>query len=249
VPLLGTEAGGKELGRGAGGDRTVELDSRAEAEALDELRAVAGRGERFSVLSEEAGLLDMGARFPRVVLDPVDGSRNAKRGVPVVGVMLALNEGPTLGETRIGFVLNLASGERWHAVRGGGAFRQGQRLLPARHSPESRIGILSLETSTRSFLAAGSLIERSSRLRMLGSTALALAHTASGGLDVHCTPTPHRVFDTTAGVLMIEEVGGLATDTEGRPLSELPADLETYTTALCSAHRDLHKLAAQALSR
>jgi myo-inositol-1(or 4)-monophosphatase len=84
---------------------------------------------------------------------------------------------------------------------------------------------------------------------MLGSTALALAHTASGGLDVHCTPTPHRVFDTTAGVLMIEEVGGLATDTEGRPLSELPADLETYTTALCSAHRDLHKLAAQALSR
>lgn len=249
VPMLGTEAGGEQLGRGAGGDRTVELDRRAEVEALAELTAVAERGERFSVLSEEAGLLDMGAPFPRVVLDPVDGSRNAKRGIPVVGMMLALIEGPTLAETRLGFVLNLVSGERWHAVRGGGFFRQSRRVTPARHSSEGRISILSLETSTRSFLAAGALIERSARLRMLGSTALALAHTASGGVDVHCTPTPHRVFDMTAGVLMIEEVGGVATDTEGKPLSELPADLETHTTALSSAHGELHQVALKALRR
>jgi myo-inositol-1(or 4)-monophosphatase len=247
--MLGTEAGGEQLGRGAGGDRTMELDRRAEGEALEELSAVAGRGERFSVLSEEAGLLDMGARFPRVVLDPVDGSRNAKRGIPVVGMMLALTDGPTLAETRLGLALNIVSGERWHAVRGGGFFRQGQRITPARHSTEGRIGVLSLETSTRSFLAAGALIERSARLRMLGSTALALVHTASGGIDVHCTPTPHRVFDMTAGALMIEEAGGIATDAEGKPLSELPVDLETYTTALCSAHSDLHQLALAALRR
>ena len=84
---------------------------------------------------------------------------------------------------------------------------------------------------------------------MLGSTAIALAHTAAGGLDVHCTPTPHRVFDMTAGVLMVEEVGGPATDHGGRPLRELPADLETYTTAVCSAHGVLHELALQALQQ
>ena len=70
LPLLGTAAGGQELGRGAGGDRTVELDRRAEVEALAELNVLAGRGERFSVLSEEAGLIDMGAPFPRVLVDP-----------------------------------------------------------------------------------------------------------------------------------------------------------------------------------
>jgi myo-inositol-1(or 4)-monophosphatase len=249
LPLLGTEAGGQELGRGAGGDRTVELDRRAEIEVLAELKALAGSGERFSVLSEEAGLIDMGAPFPRVLVDPVDGSRNAKRGIPLVGLILALMEGPTLAQARIGFVLNTVSGERWHSLRGGGSFRDGRRFEAVRHSPEGRIGVLSLETSTRSFLAAGPLIELSGRLRMLGSTAIALAHTATGGVDVHCTPTPHRVFDMTAGVLMIEEVGGLATDAEGRPLSDLPADLETYTTALCSAHRDLHRLALEALAR
>ena len=247
-PLLGTEAGGRELGQGAGGDRTVELDRRAEVQALEELRILAGRGERFSVLSEEAGLLDMGAAFPRVLLDPVDGSRNARRGIPVVGMMLALADGPILAETRLGFVLNAVSGERWHTVRGGGSFRQGHRFRPARHAPEGRIGVLSQETSSRSLFAASALVERSGRLRMLGSTALALAHTASGGVDVHCTPTPHRLFDMAAGVLMIEEVGGIATDAEGRPLGGLKTDLETVTTALCSAHPDLHQVALAALS-
>jgi myo-inositol-1(or 4)-monophosphatase len=248
LPLLGTEAGRQELGQGAGGDRTVELDRSAEAEAFAELRGLAEGGEGFSVLSEEAGLVDMGAGFPRVLLDPVDGSRNAKRGIPVVGLMLALAEGPTLAEVRLGFVLNTVSGERWHAIRGTGSFRQGGRFTPVRHSPEGRIGILSLETSTRSLLGAGALIQRSARLRMLGSTALALAHTATGGIDVHCTPTPHRVFDMAAGVLMLEEVGGQATDTTGNPLGELAADLETQTTALCSAHADLHRLAVEALA-
>jgi myo-inositol-1(or 4)-monophosphatase len=248
LPLIGTEAGRQELGHGAGGDRTVELDRSAEAEALAELRVVAEAGDGFSVLSEEAGLVDMGAAFPRVLLDPVDGSRNAKRGIPVVGLMLALADGPTLADIRLGFVLNTVSGERWHAVHGGGAYRQGRRFTPMRHAPEGRIGILSLETSTRSLLSAGPLIQRAARLRMLGSTALALAHTASGGVDVHCTPTPHRVFDTSAGVLMLREVGGVATDVKGRPLGDLPADLESQTTAVCSAHPDLHRLALDALS-
>src|SRR5207237_542280 len=106
----------------------------AELEAAEEGGAVGGRGQRVSVLSEEAGLVDMGAPFPRVLLDPVDGSRNAKRGIPVVGMMLALADGPTLAETRLGFALNIVSGERWHAIRGGGFFRQGQGIAPARHS-------------------------------------------------------------------------------------------------------------------
>jgi myo-inositol-1(or 4)-monophosphatase len=201
------------------------------------------------VLSEEAGPLEMGADFPRVLLDPVDGSRNAKRGIPVVGMMLALAEGPSLAEVRLGFVLNAVSGERWHAIRGGGCYRQGERLTAARHTPEDRIGVLSLETSTRSLLTAMALIQRAARLRLLGSTAIALAHTAAGGIDVHCTPTPHRLFDMAAGVLMIEEVGGLATDAEGASLGGLPTNLETSTTALCSAHPDLHHLALEAMHR
>ena len=246
-PLLGTEAGRAETGSGAGGDRTLELDRRAEAEALVELRSLCVRGQRFSLLSEEAGAVDFGAEFPRVLLDPVDGSRNAKRGLPIVGVALAVLDGPALGQTRAGFVLNAVSGERWHALRGGGAFHEGRRILPARHGPGDRIEVLGLETSPRSLLAARPLVERTARLRLLGSIALALAHTAAGGIDVHCTPTPHRLLDMVAGVLMIGEVGGVVTDLEGAPLSGLPADLATRTTLLGSAHEPLHRLALETL--
>ena len=247
APLLGTEAGGAELGRGAGGDRTVELDRLAEAEGLAKLRSLCERGERFSVLSEEAGLVDFGAELPRVLFDPVDGSRNAQRGLPVVGMMLALVEGPTLADVRAGFVLNVVSGERWHAVRTGGAFREGRPLPAARYGTPGRIQMLGLETSPRSLLAARPLVERVAKLRLLGSAAVALAHTAAGGIDVHCVPVPHRLFDMVAGILMIEEVGGAATDLEREPLTALGADLETRTTLLCSAHPDLHQLALQAL--
>jgi myo-inositol-1(or 4)-monophosphatase len=214
---------------------------------MAELRALCERGQRFSLLSEEAGAVDFGAEFPRVLLDPVDGSRNAKRGLPVVGVALAVVGGPTVGETLAGFVLNVVSGERWHAVRGGGAFHEGRPLVPARPAAEGRIEVLGLETSPRSVLAVRPLIERAARLRLLGSIALALAHTAAGGIDVHCSPTPHRLFDVAAGLLMIGEVGGVVTDVEGRSLGGLPADLSTRTTLLGSAHRPLHRLALEAL--
>ncbi|MDQ6792178.1 MAG: hypothetical protein M3075_16275 [Candidatus Dormibacteraeota bacterium] len=247
LPLMGTEEGREEIGRGAGGDRTVELDRRAEAEAVAELSALAERGERFSLLSEEAGLVDMGADFPRVLLDPVDGSRNAKRGLPMVGAMMALLETPELRGVQAGFVLNLTSGERWRAIRGGGAFRNESPIRPVRYGRPGTIEILALETSNRSLRAAMTLVERASRLRTLGSAAIALAHTATGGIDVYCTPTPHRLFDLAAGLLMIGEVQGVATDLGGGSLDDLPADLDTLTAVLCSAHPELHALSLETL--
>lgn len=192
--------------------------------------------------------MDFGADFPRVLLDPVDGSRNAKRGLPIVGVALALLEGPTLADTSVGFILEAVSGQRWHAVRGGGAFRDGRLFTPAGFAADDRIEVLGLETSPRSLSAAQPLVEAASRLRLLGSAALALAHTAAGGIDVYCTPAPHRLLDMVAGVLLVGEAGGVATDVEGQPLSTLRADLQTRTTLLCSGHARLHRLALDLLS-
>src|SRR5438094_477129 len=81
-PLLGTSEGRSEVGTvGAGGDRTMEVDRRAEEVAITGLRELASRGQRFSILSEEAGLINLGAAYPCVVLDPIDGSPNAARGL------------------------------------------------------------------------------------------------------------------------------------------------------------------------
>ena len=248
MPLAGTEAGRKQLEMGAGGDRTMEVDRVAEATVLGALQRVADGGERFSVLSEEVGLRDYGAPHPLIVVDPVDGSLNAKQGIPFYNVMLALLAGPTVGTTLAGTVVNMISGERWTAIKGRGAQHDGTPLHAPPAAPDGRIELLGLESSTRSLHAAAPLVASAAKVRILGSMALSMAHTAAGGLDVFCAPVPMRVFDMTAGLLLISEAGGVATDLQGGSLDGLECTLRTRTTLLCAPDRALHQLALRSFA-
>jgi myo-inositol-1(or 4)-monophosphatase len=248
APLLGTAAGRVEVGRGAGGDRTVELDRLAEEVVLGELRALAERGERFTVLSEEAGRVDLGADFPLVIVDPVDGSLNAKRGLPVAAVMLSLLDGPTLADIRVGVIHNLFNGGRWHAVRGGGLYHGDARVTPQRPR-DGRIEVLGLESSPRNLDPTRPLVAKAGKLRLLGTIAISLAHTASGGIDLFCSAMPSRTFDSTAGLLMIREVGGTVSDFEGRSLDGVPAGLDHRSTLLCASDPAIHRRALDILDR
>jgi myo-inositol-1(or 4)-monophosphatase len=247
LPLAGTEAGRVQLSVGAGGDTTMELDRIAEAVVFAELERLAERGERFSVLSEEAGHRSFGAQYPLVLVDPVDGSLNAKQGLPVFGLMLAANDGPAVADTYAGLVVNLNTGDEWTAIRSQGARLGGRRLEVLPRSDPGRIQLLGLESTPRALALAGALVERSSKIRILGSMALVLAHTASGGLDVFCAPIPVRMFDTAASLLLIREAGGVATDMEGEPIDGLSCSLGSRSSLLCAPSPALHSEALRIL--
>ncbi len=247
LPLAGTDAGRAQLTVGAGGDRTMELDRAAEAAVFGQLEGAADDGERFSVLSEELGRRSFGAAFPLVLVDPVDGSLNAKQGLPFFGLMLTLLDGPTVADTLAGFVLNLVNGEEWKAIRKQGAWRDGRTLEVQPPDDLGRIRLIGLESSPRSLLAAQGLIASSSKVRILGSMALSIAHTATGAFDAFCAPVPMRVFDMSASLLILGEAGGKATDLKGGALDGLTCNLETRTSLLCSPSAELHAAALQAL--
>jgi myo-inositol-1(or 4)-monophosphatase len=247
LPLAGTAAGRAQLEVGAGGDRTMELDRAAEAVVFTELQAAADRGERFSVLSEEAGYRGFGAGYPLVLVDPVDGSRNAKGGIPLFGVMLAVLDGPTIADTIAGYVLNLNTGETWTAIRKHGAWRAGEPLTAQPSQVGARFQLIGLESTPRGLAMLGPLLERTSKIRILGSMALAIAHTASGAFEVFCAPIPIRVFDTAASLLLLEEAGGVATDIDGRPIGHLACTLDVRTTLLCAPSKELHDEALNTL--
>ena len=247
LPLSGTEAGRAPLGVGAGGDTTMELDARAEKVVFTELAKLRERGEKFSVLSEEAGLRSFGADFPLVLVDPVDGSLNAKHGVPVFGLMLAVIDGPTLDDAYAGLVLNLNTGEEWKAIRKQGAWRDGRQLQVMRRADRGRIELLGLESTPRALKAAQALVERSSKIRILGSMALSIALTSAGAFDAFCAPIPVRVFDMAASLLILRETGGVASTLRGEPLGRLNCDLATRSTLLCAPTRELHAEALRIL--
>src|SRR5437588_3415861 len=68
--------------RGSGGDRTLIIDESAERTVLAQLKSLSDEGHRFTAFSEERGEIDFGDPNVRVIIDPIDGSLNAKRGLP-----------------------------------------------------------------------------------------------------------------------------------------------------------------------
>src|SRR3954454_12569060 len=107
--------------RGGGGDRTLVIDQYGEDAVFAQLHRLHAEGARFTAVSEERGEVDFGDSGVRVVIDPLDGSLNAKRGLPAHALSVAVADGPTMADVAFGFVFDFGTGEEWVARRGQGA--------------------------------------------------------------------------------------------------------------------------------
>jgi fructose-1,6-bisphosphatase/inositol monophosphatase family enzyme len=168
-------------------------------------------GAGLGVLSEESGWHDRGAGVV-VVVDPLDGSTNASRRIPWYATSLcALDaDGP-----RVAVVLNLASHQRFTAVRGRGAHADGKRL---RAEGPTEVGEAIVGLSGWPSRPLGWR-----QFRALGAVALDLCAVASGALDgyVDCSPDAHGSWDYLGGLLVCREAGAAVADAHGRDLVAL----------------------------
>jgi fructose-1,6-bisphosphatase/inositol monophosphatase family enzyme len=164
----------------------------------------------FGVLSEESGLTDAD-RDILVVMDPVDGSTNAHRGIPWYATSLCAmdGDGPLAA-----LVVNLATGLRFEAVRGGGAFRDGRPIRPSGATDLGR-SVIGLSGYPPRHLGW-------KQYRAFGASALDLCCVASGLLDgfVDCTwrHSAHGPWDYLGGSLVCHEAGAVCVDALGREL-------------------------------
>ena len=189
----------REVGSiGAGGDRTLEIDALAEDAVFDGL-GLAAEGASFTAVSEERGTVPYGEGGMRVVIDPIDGSLNAKRGFGHCAMSIAVADGPTVEDLALAFVWDFGTRETFHAVRGGGAFLNGRRVEPLseeRVTEDGRLELLCVETSDawRTAELAAPLAEVAYRWRILGSIAVALCQVATPprGCDGQRHPLPDR---------------------------------------------------------
>ena len=207
------------------------------------------RGFRFRLISEELGERDFGGES-LVLADPLDGSFNAKIGVPYYAVVLAATDGERFSDVMFGYVQNLVSGDEFHASRGAGAFRNGHPLRPVQASLNgSSIPSIQFDapTGVEPRGQAMPLFTRAEKIRQLGSAALNLCYTATGGIALQATPAPVRAFDLAAPLLILGEAGGVATSFDGRPIDDVSVRLDSKTTLLASQSRAVHAHALQLL--
>ncbi|MEY2515908.1 MAG: monophosphatase, partial [bacterium] len=90
--------------RGEGGDQTLVIDQQAEDAVFTQLDAMHDAGARFTAISEERGVIEYGGGDVRVVIDPLDGSLNAKRGMRSYALSIAVADGPTMADVFFGYV-------------------------------------------------------------------------------------------------------------------------------------------------
>jgi myo-inositol-1(or 4)-monophosphatase len=216
---------------GGGGDQTLVIDAAAEDAVFAELDHLHAAGARFTAVSEERGYVDFGSDEALVVIDPIDGSMNAKRGLTHHALSIAVAEGPTMADVVFGYVYDLGPGEEWCATRGGGALLNGAALAdapPERRKRDGRLELVAIESADPRWLAASSdaLVRVTGRLRAIGSIAVSMCQVAATRVDGMATLWKCRAVDAAAAQLVVRESGGVVAFTAMDEPLAAPLDLE-----------------------
>jgi myo-inositol-1(or 4)-monophosphatase len=233
------------LRAGEGGDDTTAIDAAAEEVVVRRLEAI---GADLTLVSEELGVRAFGAGGSSiVVVDPIDGSVNAKRGIPFFSLSLAVSDGPTMDDVAFGYVYDFGAREEWMAERGRGAYLDAALLVAP--GPKNPIEILALEgTTTAAIAVAAPPMEAvAQRLRVMGSLALSLCHLAAGRVDAVCCLKPARSIDIAAAQLLVRERGYAIDLFEDPPFGRAPLDLGQRSRIVAAATDELCARVAAAL--
>lgn len=193
-----------------------EIDLVADAAILEVLHRAPA-----AVLSEESGWSGRAGAGLTVVVDPVDGSTNASRGIPYWGTSLCAidADGPLAA-----LVVNHATGVVTTAVRGGGAERDGRPAVPSK-AERVEDAVVALSGPPARWLAW-------KQFRALGSIALALCDVAAGVVEgVVDGGSHHAPWDYLGGLLVCREAGAPVVDASGRALVELDGTVRRQLVA------------------
>jgi len=252
--ILREFSSGEFLKIGASGDRTYPIDQKAEEIIMEELEIFYRDGGRFTLISEEYGFKDFGDIKRKILIDPIDGSNNARKGIPFYSTSICLVEGDYLKDTRVGYVINLVNGDEFWAIEGEGAFMSENPSGVAKRiktATDNKICIILYEASSpqRDIIKIVPLLRRSLRTRCLGSTALDFSYLAKGTYSLLIIPFPSRSFDYAAGWLILKEAGGYTTDLDGNDIGKTSVGVERTVSLLASANQDVHKEAIEIIRR
>lgn len=195
-------------GIGEGGDRALAIDRRCEDIVFEQLQSLAAEGVALTAISEERGEVMLGeGEGPWVVIDPIDGSLNARRTMPWHALSLAVASGPAMGDVQFGYVYDFGGGEEFSARLGEGAHLNGRTLRGERVAPG--LEVVGLESAKPDWLLP--IIEglrgKAYRVRSLGSIAITLCWVAAGRLDGMLTARDCRSVDAAAAQLIAREAG------------------------------------------
>lgn len=247
--LIGTDEANESYGKGAGGDISRKIDIVAERAVMDTLKSY---GVSCTVVAEEAGTVDItnGKREGYIVVDAVDGTTNALRGIPFYCCSIAFAEGNKLSTVKHGVVMDLFTGDVYSASKGNGAFFNGARIHVKEKFEEERyvVGMNVSGVKPEVIETLKPIMSKSNHLRHLGANALELCIFARGLMDVFIDlRNKIRITDMAAAYLIVKEAGGILISEDGREL-EAELSVNSRLSFIAAANRRVLDDMAEATS-
>lgn len=219
--MAGTALGSRQLGRGAGGDISRKIDLVAEKTAISVLRK---HGVDATIIAEEAGRIEGKNGF--VIIDAIDGTTNATRRVPFYCCSIAFATDFKLSAVTNAAIIDLTTGDLYHAAKSKGAFLNGRRIATA-ISDDLAVSMNISSVRPEIIERLSPVIMKAKHVRQFGSVALEMCYLARGSLDAYIDFRGKvRPTDIAAAYLMVKEAGGRLNSETG---TELDSDLEIKT--------------------
>ncbi|WP_456468512.1 bifunctional fructose-1,6-bisphosphatase/inositol-1-monophosphatase [Archaeoglobus sp.] len=213
------------VGMGEDGTPTKAADKVAEDIAIEILKR-----HDVTIVTEESGVVGEGDIF--VALDPLDGTFNATRGIPIYSVSLCFSNSDKLKDAFFGYVCNLATGDEYYADSTG-AYRSGEKIGVSKERSLYCNAIIYYPDKKYPFR----------RMRIFGSAATELCFFADGSFDCFIDIRQNgmlRIYDAAAGIFIAEKAGGRVTDDKGRDLGNKKFDMQERLN-IVAANEELHK--------
>ena len=236
--LAGTDDAAGDFGVGAGGDISRNIDIIAEKTVVDYLKEI---NFECIVLGEECGRVELSDK-PKgfVIMDAIDGSANAVRGVPFFCSSLAFATENKLSSITDGVITNLSNGEMYWASKNKGAFFNNKQIKVHKKDPVYKIvGINTSGSSIELMNKLHPIFENHNHTRHFGANALEMAMFARGLMDIFIDlRNKIRIQDIAAGYLIVKEAGGLLLDEN---FDSLDADLsyDTRVSFIAAANQTI----------
>jgi myo-inositol-1(or 4)-monophosphatase len=237
--ISGTKEAKKYLGQGAGGDITRGIDMAVEDVILKRLKDVGN----VRIISEESGEIELGDAKGVIITDPLDGSGNAKDGIPLYATSFAFaGSEPKIGNVEVGYVRNLATGDEYHALRGQGSFLNNKRITTTKSETLSAVGLELHPHTPDTLMRAMKVMEAAHRTRCFGSVALDISFVAQGALSGYVDfRDVCRLLDISAVTLIIEEAKGVITDDLGNSLNDRIITAKSSSNLIIGGNSALHR--------
>ncbi|MBG7609367.1 MAG: inositol monophosphatase [Anaerolineae bacterium] len=213
-------------------DLVTDMDHRAEEFLLNTIQQ---RFPGHRIVAEESGIIE-GDHDHLWYVDPLDGTVNYAHGIPIFSVSLAYYRD---NQPVLGVVYNPMTDECFSAERGQGAFLSGRPLLVSKNQDLAHSLLVTgfpydswtNPNNNINYFSAFSL--KTQGVRRLGSAALDLCYVAAGRFDGYWEMRL-KPWDAAAGVLIVQEAGGLVTDMQGGQ------DFLSYPLTIIASNPILH---------